>query len=213
MARVEASSPTPVAPPPRRWHMPIPKFSLGRLIKLALLVGIVWVVVLVARTGLWNIPFVSAATYTRPEPLERITGTFDVEQVLQERAAGFISGSMQISDSELTALAQVGSQKLHLGLAEVNVVALANQPLELSFSIPKRNNAVVRIDLVPVIHDGQLDFTVTRTRVGAVAVPDWTIGQATRVLLATQLRPLFAGARLESVTTADHQLRLTYATP
>jgi len=214
MTRIEPVPPS-VAPSAPRFHVPIPRFSLGRIIKLGLLVGLVWVLVQVARTGLWTIPLISRLVYTVPVPARTVTAQVPTAGDLVSRVPQVITtGNVTITEGELTALAEQGNQKLHLGLASVQTV-ITQGGIELSFLLPKRNNAVVRLELEPFLDgSGDPDFRVQRTRLGQLTVPSWLIGEPARRLLQLQLQPAF---RLlppaESVTLAEGALAFHFGTP
>lgn len=211
MTRVESPVPAPVTP--RRFHFPVPKFSVGRLIKLGLLFIVLWVLVQVARTGMWSVPVISRFAYTRPEP-RAVSVELSVDRTnLVSRLRDAVGGSVQVADGELTALARTGASSLHLGLQGLNVANVAGAPLELSFVIPQRHNALVRIELQPRVDDRRVVFDVQRTRVGMVDVPQWLVGEPTKVLLAAALAPYFKVAPpLTTVTTADSHLLFTFST-
>ncbi len=209
MTRIEAVPPTPVVKPPRRFHLPVPRFSLGRLIKLGIVVFLVWVLVLIAKTGLWQIPFISQFAYHRPSPIH-IASPTTATATLTERLANITNHEVDIPDSELTTLASAGVSTLHLGVTEINVAAISGDELEFSFAIPQRHNALVRITLQPVRSaDNHLTFNVSRTRIGEVTVPSWVIGEPTRLLLLSQLTPLLRSLpALRDVRTTDFALVL-----
>lgn len=191
MTRVEA--PPPAEPrPARHFHFPIPKFSIGRLLKLAILIGIVWVFVQVARSGVWNIPGISKIVYRAPSPLRIVRPMVPSTGDIRTRAAtAQTTGYITLHEAELSAIAEQGNQKLHLGLANVQTVITENT-IELSFLLPKRNNTVVRLDLEPVITEkGDPDFRVVRSRIGQLDVPQWLVGEPARRLLQLQLQPAF----------------------
>ncbi len=191
MTRVE--TPPPAVPPPaRHFHFPIPKFSLGRLIKLAIVVGVIWVLVQVARTGVWHIPLISTLAYHAPHPSRVVQPMVpSAGDILARVPAALATGHVSITEAELSALAQQGNQKLHLGLANVQTV-VTDSTIELSFLLPRHNNAIARLDLEPIItQNGDPDFRVVRSRLGLLDVPQWMIGQPARRLLQLQLQPAF----------------------
>lgn len=209
MTRVESTPLAPVAP--RRYHFPVPKFSLGRLIKLGLLIVVLWALVQVSRTGMWSIPVVSRLAYTRPEPRTVSVELSPERTNLGSRLRDAVGGSVQVSDGELTTLVRTGAAALHLGVQGLNIANAAGAPLELSFVIPQRHNALVRIELQPRIDDRRVVFDVQRTRVGMVEVPQWLVGEPTKLLLAAALAPYFKLAPpVATVGTVDGGLRFTF---
>lgn len=210
MTRIESTQPAPVVR--RQVHLPIPKFSLGRLIKLGLLVIVLWVLVQIARTGVWTIPLVSRLAYTRPEP-RAIAVELSTERThLTDRLRDAANGSVLVTDGELTAIARAGASSLHLGVQGLNVADAVGQPLELSFVIPQRHNALVRIELKPRVDGTRVLFDVSRTRVGMVDVPQWLVGEPTKLLLAAALTPYFAAAPpVRTVQTEDGGLRFSFS--
>jgi len=210
MTRIESTPPAPVAR--RQFHFPIPKFSIGRLIKLGLLILVLWVLVVVSRTGMWTIPVVSHFTYTRPEPRAVVAELSTERTRLTDRLRDAVGGSVDIADGELTALARAGASTLHLGVQGLNVANAAGQPVELSFVIPQRHNALVRIDLQPRVVDEHVQFDVQRTRVGMVDVPKWIIGEPTKLLLAATLTPYLAAAPpMQDVQATNGGLHFTFS--
>ncbi len=210
MTRIEPQPPAPAVP--RRFHFPIPKFSLGRLMKLGLLILVFWVLVQVARTGVWTVPVVSQLAYTRPEPRSVALELSPERTKLGDRLQEALGGTVQVADGELTALARAGSATLHLGVQGLNVANAEGQPIELSFVIPQRHNALVRIELQPRVEGGRIAFDVSRTRVGMVDVPKWLIGEPTKLLLTTVLTPYFnAAPPLQEVRAVDGGLLMTLA--
>lgn len=214
MTRVEATP--PAAPQPARsFHVPIPRFRLGRLLKLAALIGVIWVLVQVARTGVWTIPLISRFSYHAPQPIRTVQAATPSSGALLARVPeALVQKSVHITESELSAIAEQGNQKLHLGLASVQTV-ITEQAIELSFLMPKRNNAMVRLDLEPIISaSGDPDFRVVRSRLGQLDVPAWIVGEPARRLLQLQLQPAFALLpELHTVRTVEGSLTYTIATP
>lgn len=210
MTRVESTPSTPVVR--RQMHLPIPKFSLGRLIKLGLLIIVLWVLVQVSRTGMWTIPVISRLAYTRPEP-RAVSVELSTERTnLASRLSAAVGGSVQIADGELTAVARAGASTLHLGVQGLNVANAAGQPIELSFVIPQRHNALVRIELTPRLANQRVQFDVQRTRVGMVDVPQWLVGEPTKLLLAAALAQyLTAAPPMQTVEAVEGGLRFTFA--
>lgn len=211
MTRIE-SIPPAVPAARRQFHLPIPKFSIGRLIKVVLLVLVLWVLVQVARTGVWTIPVISRLVYTRPEP-RAVTVELSTERTqLLERFREAVNGTVKIVDGELTALARAGSSSLHLGVQGLNIANVAGQPLELSFVIPQRHNALVRIELKPRLANNHVQFDVGRTRVGMVDAPAWIIGEPTKLLLTAALAPYFNVAPpIKSIEAVDGGLRFSFS--
>jgi hypothetical protein len=166
----------------------------------------------VARTGVWTIPILSNIFYTRPEP-RAVTLELSTERTnLAERLKNATMGTMEITDGELTTLTRAGASTLHLGVQGLNIADVAGQPLELSFVIPQRHNALVRIELQPRIVDKHVQFEVSRTRVGMVDVPKWLIGEPTKLLLATALTPYLSVAPpVNTVETVEGALRFTFS--
>lgn len=191
MTRVEPAPPAlpPVAP---RFRLPVPRFTLGRLVKLAVVVGIFWVLVQVARTGLWAIPVVSQLAYRAPAPVRTVEpATPSAGDLLARVPAMLTTGTVTVAESELSVLAEQGNQKFRLGFAKVQTV-VAESGIELSFLMPQRRNAIVRLDLRPTVtSSGDPDFTVEQARIGALRVPNWFIGEPARRLLQLQLAPAF----------------------
>ncbi|MEK7518502.1 MAG: hypothetical protein AAB549_01110 [Patescibacteria group bacterium] len=210
MTRVESTPSTPVVR--RQIHLPIPKFSLGRLVKLGFLVIVLWLLVQIARTGVWTIPLVSRFAYTRPEPRAVAVELSTERTHLANRLRDAVGGSVQIADGELTALARAGSSTLHLGVQGLNIANAADQPIEFSFVIPQRHNAIVRIELQPKVIDRKVQFEVSRTRVGMVQVPQWIIGEPTKLLLAAALAPYFSAAPpVQTVQAMNGGLRFSFS--
>lgn len=210
MTRIESTP--PAAPGVRRQiQLPIPKFSLGRLIKLGLLIIGLWVLVQIARTGVWTVPVISNIAYTRPEP-RAINVELSTEQThLTDRFRAATAGSVQVADGELTAIARAGAAAVHLGVQGLNIANAVGQPLELSFVIPQRHNALVRIELSPRVDGTRVRFDVTRTRVGLVDVPQWLVGEPTKLLLAAALTPYFEVAPpVRTVQTEAGGLRFSF---
>lgn len=214
MTRVEATP--PVAPQPARsFHVPIPRFRLSRFLKLAVLIGIIWVLVQIARTGVWTIPLISQFAYHAPQPIRTVQAATPSSGALLSRVPeALVKKSVHITEAELSAIAEQGNQKLHLGLASVQIV-VTDQGIELSFLMPKRNNAMVRLDLEPIVSaSGDPDFRVVRSRLGQLEVPEWIVGEPARRLLQLQLQPVFSLLpELQTVRTAEATLTYTIAAP
>lgn len=207
MTRVEPQA--QVEPRPR-FHLPIPRFTLRRFIAVAFVVAIFWVCMVVARTGLLRVPFFSNVFYAAPTPrtLEAGAERRSVEEQIRELTLG----SVTVTNGSLSDLAQAGADRLHLGIASVRIVGGTDVPLELSFIIPQRNNALVRIDLVPEITNAELVFRVARTRIGSVDVPTWLIGEPTRLLLTAQLQPILRLAPpVDAARVVERGLTLTFS--
>jgi hypothetical protein len=211
MTRIESRP--PATPGVRRQlHLPIPKFSIGRFIKLGVLVLVFWVLVLVSQTGVWTVPAISRFAYTRPEPRAVSVELSTDRTHLADRFTEALGGAVEIADGELTALAQTSAASLHLGVQGLNVTNVAGQPTELSFVIPQRHNALVRIELQPRVTDQHLQFDVTRTRIGMVDVPAWLIGEPTKLLLAAALAPYISAAPpVQAVQVVNRGLRFSFS--
>lgn len=217
MARVYPELP-PAGEPRRRLSLPIPRFSIGRLIKLAILVGIIWVFVLIARTGLWDVPVISPFVQPSAQPLRGVEVPLENPADLVQRLQSFATGrTFVIREAELTLLVQQGASKLSAPVTEVGVVTTSETAgeLEFSFRIPKRHNALVRLWMLPSVNEtGDLFFTAREAKVGDVRVPTWTIGGPLKLLLATQLEPILRLAPpIEQVSAADGALRFTFSQP
>jgi hypothetical protein len=198
--------------------LPIPRFSVGRLIKLAILVAIVWVFVIIARTGLWQVPIISSFVQPTAQPLRAVEVPLENPADLVQRMQGLATGrTLVIREAELTVLVQQGASKLSAPITDVAVVTVSETAgeLEFSFRIPKRHNALVRLWMLPSVNDaGDLFFTAREAKVGDVRVPTWSIGGPTKLLLTSQLEPILRVAPpLEQVSAADGALRFTFAQP
>ncbi|MEK7631308.1 MAG: hypothetical protein AAB445_00370 [Patescibacteria group bacterium] len=214
MTRVDPAP--PVAPQAAsRFPLPLPRFSLGRLIKLAVLVGIVWVLVQIARTGVWTIPVISNFAYDAPMPLRTVQAAAPSTGDMLARVPNAVTaGSLTVYEAELSLLAEQGNQKLRLGLAKVQTV-ISEGRIELSFLLPQRNNAVVRLELEPSISpSGDPDFRVVRSRLGLLDVPQWLIGEPARRLLQLQMQPVATLLpKLAQARAVEGALAYTLATP
>jgi hypothetical protein len=119
---------------------------------------------------------------------------------------------VDIADGELTALARAGASTLHLGVQGLNVANAPGEPIELSFVIPQRHNALVRIELQPRVVDEHVQFDVHRTRIGMVDVPKWVIGEPTKLLLTAALTPYLAAAPpVQSVQATNGALHFSFS--
>ncbi len=211
MTRVEPPVQAQAAPR-SHFHLPVPRFTIKRFVGLVFLVAVFWAGMQVARTGLVRLPFFTNVFYTAPEPRATAAGLEPGNVEEQLRAAA--RGTVTLSNRTLSDLAQVGADRLHLGIANVHVVGGTDVPLELSFIIPQRNNAIVRIDLAPEVVDGDLHFRSARTRIGTVDVPTWLIGEPTRLLLTAQLQPLLRIAPpIGTARVVERGLSLTFTSP
>ena len=209
MTRVEPQVP---GVPARRFHVPVPRFTIRRFLFLLILVAAGWLCGRVAQTGLVRIPVFTRLFYSAPVPREArvATDSGNVQEKLRELAGGGVT----ITNAELSDLARAGAERLGLGLANVAVVGQLGAPLEFSCSLPQRNNALLRLELVPEVRDGELTFQATRTRLGMLDVPSWLLGEPTRLLVSTQLFPLLEPAPpVATAQVTDRGLHLTFTTP
>lgn len=207
MTRVEPHAPAKSQP---SFHLPVPKFTIKRFIRLIIIVAVFWVCILISKTGLVNVPVFSGIFYKTPSP--RVLDSGEIFGDAQQRVKEMVNGSLSLSNGELSDLTRIGANRLKLGISNVQVVGGTDVPLELSFIIPNRNNALVRIDLVPEVKNNDLKFNVTRTRVGEVDMPNWIIGEPTRLLLASQLQPVLRLAPpLQSISVTKSGLTLGFA--
>jgi len=212
MARLE--NPNPQPPPTNRtnFHLPIPKFSLGRLLRLAILILIVWAIIWVSKTGMWQIPLFTKVFYHVPEPVRLVSQSNEnLPDLILKSKDSLINGKLKISEAELTFLLANSISNVSLGISRPNV-AIQNSEIEFSFLIPKRNNALVRLYLIPVLNaDQEIDFEVKQTYLGQVTGPNWLIGQPTRILLAQELKPILKVApKIQQVSTETGNLVLNF---
>ncbi|PIS40570.1 MAG: hypothetical protein COT26_02650 [Candidatus Kerfeldbacteria bacterium CG08_land_8_20_14_0_20_43_14] len=188
MARIEASNQDQKPERKLNFHLPVPRFRLGRLIRLVILILIVWVIIQVSRTGLWQIPLFSKYFYHQPQPI-RIASQVDnnISELAKRVQTGVGTQKISISEAELTSLLTNSIQSTRLGISRPNLVA-EDDTMEFSFIIPKRNNALVRLYLIPKLSpDSKLEFEVKKTLVGEISVANWFIGEPTKLLLTQEL--------------------------
>jgi hypothetical protein len=214
MARVMPTSQTPTAPTRQRVNFPIPKFSIKRFIRLAVLILIVWLLVQVARTGMWNIPIISKFAYHEPQPIHAVIPANENFQDLTSRMVALVGQrEADLKENELTMLVNQGAANLHLGITEVAVAADNSQNnLEMSFRIPQKRNALVRLRLKPkVSSDGNLIFQSQKTQIGEIVMPNWIIGEPVRLLLAVELQPILKPLpKLQGVEVQSSGLHLIW---
>ncbi|RJO59753.1 hypothetical protein C4546_00495 [Candidatus Parcubacteria bacterium] len=192
--------------------MPVPKFSIRRLIYLGLAVLGFWVMVQVSRTGLWQIPWISRIFYNPPQPI-RVVAPADISfpSTLAKIGQGLLATQVLISENEMTRLLSDSLTMTRLGISRPNLV-VEPESLEFSFLIPQRNNAQVRLYLFPLLNDKkELDFQIQKTLIGEVKFPSWIIGQPTRLLLAQELNTfLKASHKPSAVKTQSGNLVLNF---
>lgn len=214
MARVMPMSQQPPAPTRQRFFLPIPKFSIGRVIRLAILVFIIWLLVQVARTGMWQIPVISKFAYHEPQPIHAVTPTNENAEELTNRILALVGQrEVVLREDGLTMLSNQGAANLHLGITDVAIAADSVQKnLEMSFRIPQKRNALVRLRLKPKISsDGHLVLEPQKTLVGELAVPSWIIGEPVRLLLSVELQPILKILpKLQEVQVQTTGLLLTW---
>ncbi|MFA6587828.1 MAG: hypothetical protein WCT08_02030 [Patescibacteria group bacterium] len=191
MARIEPVKAQSSVPNKSGINLPVPKFTIGRLIKLIILVLVVWTAIQVARTGLWQIPLFTKYFYQAPEPI-RIVGPIsqNFPELIIQSKADITNKNFRLSEGGLTYLLANSIAGMHLGISRPNLT-IESQTMEFSFLIPKKNNAIVRLYLQPILNaENSLEFVVSKTFLGQVSVPSWLIGEPTKILLAQELSPI-----------------------
>jgi hypothetical protein len=163
---------------------------------------------------MWQIPIISKFAYHEPQPIHAVTPINENSKDFANRIVSLV-GQRQVvlNEGELTMLAEQGAENLHLGLSGLAVAADSTQKnLEMSFRIPKKRNAVVRIRLLPKItSDGNLTFEPQKTLIGEIGVPNWIIGEPVRLLLAVELQPILKPlAKLREIQVQSAGLNLTW---
>lgn len=212
MARIEVSNQNSKPASKLNFHLPIPRFSLGRLIRLVILVLIVWGIIQVSRTGLWQIPLFSKYFYHQPQPIRIVSQVNNNMTELARRVQdGAVNQKIAISEAELTLLLVNSIQSVKIGISRPNLV-VENDTMEFSFIIPKRNNALIRLYLIPKLSsDNKLEFEVEKSLVGEVSVAKWFIGEPTKLLLTQELATVLKVApKINQVWLEPRNLVISY---
>jgi hypothetical protein len=163
---------------------------------------------------MWQIPLLSKFTYHEPQPIHTVTLVAENSKDLANRIVKFVGQrEVVLKESELTMLANQGALNSRLGISDITVAADSVQKnLEMSFRIPKKRNALVRLRLNPKItSDGKLTFEPQKTLIGETSLPNWLIGEPIRFVLAIELQPILKPLpKLQEVKIENAGLRLTW---
>ena len=142
-------------------------------------------VVIVAKTGLWEVPLLTERLYSSVEPVREVhplggyTNT-DILQVIGLRAqynpvSGQVSSFM--IEEELTTLAVRGIEELGDDVPfEIKNVQLAIERgfIEVNFSTPtKKRDVVIQFNMIPEAKNGKFGLLIEEIIIGGVTVPDF----------------------------------------
>jgi len=168
---------------------------------LAVLIPLVFVAVLLARTGLVQVPLLTSWLYRPVAPSRTVlplAGSNTADILIAEISKPKVNpnfGTFKISfnESELTTMAKDGlnaaGDSLPLKVDSVQVAVDADA-VELFATSPQKGRAVtIRIRFVPNVDGGKLKLTINELKIGSLDVPPGASG-----MLATLLDKSLASA-------------------
>lgn len=180
---------------------------------------------IIAKSGLWQIPFFSGYFYHQPMPVYGVQpAEFDENDLLKrlEKIAGSealiqkktndLKINFKLTESELSALF-MGLNKEGKALAgqiKSGQIALASNQAELFFEIKSPRNLIITLNFVPAIKDGKLALKVEKFKIGDLSLPGFLGGLLVEDVIADSLNNLLVSlaqtGRLVDIKLADREI-------
>lgn len=195
-----------------------------------ILLGGGWVVSLVAKTGMWEIPVFTDVFYEVPAPTREVIAEGDLDEVLTEELTDLVNERVQeIGGADIDRSLSINLEETVLSAAlpllsqdsegmigdKAQVAALEDTGLEVFLPLAKSElNTAVMLDLVPYIdEDSSLQVDVNQLRLGQLKFPTWLVNLVLRrplSLASWELnREISKYAELESVTVYEGYINLS----
>lgn len=195
------------------------------LILVFIVLGAVLALVM-AKSGLWQLPFFSDYFYHAPQPVYQVADSSFSEadllsrlrqnatnEALKQKKSSNLSLSLDLTESELTALLLVQAKK-NPELAqniESGQIALTPTSAQLFLKAKSPKNLIVTLDFVPEIKDNKLNLAVKDFKVGNLSLPGFLGELLVENMLSDTLNTLLSSmsllGKLESITLAEHKLK------
>jgi len=162
----------------------------------ALVFGAAWAV---ARTGLYEVPYVSSWAFRAPEPMHEVTvpASYDATGSFEDFESMLGQGGSQISIKEemLNAilLGQLVAPLSETGLdVERAQIAIEPEGMEIFIHLARdeKVNIYLSILAMPKIDGNNIGFDVSKVRLGNLTIPDFIAGPVISSFLGSALGSL-----------------------
>lgn len=181
---------------------------------------------MIAKSGLWQLPFFSDYFYHQPEPVyqvadlkftqadfvSRLQKLAMAEAIKQGRKSN-LTVNFEINDQELTALMRdqaVKNQALS-GRIESWQMALTPVYAQLFVKAKSPKNLILTLDFVPAVKDGKINLAVNRFRAGDLDLPKFLGSMLVENLGANTLNSLLNSmsliGKLQNINLEEHKLK------
>jgi hypothetical protein len=187
---------------------------VGGVVFLALLLALLFGLgVILAKTGIWDIPFFSKHFYRAPEPVRTVTVEEQSPEGIRFELTETNEVQVTLTESELTGIFQQWlAAQADPPLAPTAQIVITPEFFELFGLLQKPITAPVRIELVPVIRTGELHLELRSLHLGQVEAPAF-VHDALNAMLADGSLTLAAAVEdfgaITSLELGDGQLTLT----
>jgi hypothetical protein len=205
-------------------------FNCGSCSVLLILIflGLVIVAALIlAKSGLWQIPFLTNYFYREPVPVYQVKNlefndndligrikAAAVSEALKQKKTANLAVSFELNEEELSSLLrmQVQKNKDLAGQVQYMQIALTPDSAQLFLHVNNPKGLIATVDFVPSLTEGKLNFQVKSFKVGNLELPRFfgtlfveNIGANT---LNTLLTSLSLVGRIEEINLGDHKAQI-----
>jgi hypothetical protein len=180
-----------------------------------------------AKSGLWQLPFFSDYFYHAPEAVYRVNDVQFTEndllnrlqklaaaEALKQGKIGNISINFELSEGELTALLR-GQAAKNQELAqkiEFWQIAVSTDSAQFFLKAKSPKNLILTLDFMPSIADGKLNLDVKNFKIGDLSLPKFCGAILAENAGANIFNPLLnsfsAAGRIESINLIDHKMKI-----
>jgi hypothetical protein len=149
------------------------------------------VTVVIAKTGIVDIPLISNWFYKKPEPIHRVKSLakeIDLNKRFSFSKEGLVS--LKLSEQDLTTLISQGlEQNQDLPFANIQA-AIVPEKIEFFGELTQPVSTYITLSIKPVIVSGKLNFYLTEFKVGNILLPLSVVEKMISNLLNEQIESL-----------------------
>jgi hypothetical protein len=180
-----------------------------------------------AKSGLWQLPFFSDYFYHQPEPVYQVADSkfteadlisrlqkLAVAEAIKQGKRSNLNLNFEISEAELTALlrSQAVKNQALADKIESWQIAVSADSAQLFLKAKSPKNLIVTLDFVPGIKDGKLNLDVKRFKVGDLGMPKFLGSMLVENMGANTLNSLLSSfslvGKIENIIPEDHKLKV-----
>ena len=182
---------------------------------------------IMAKSGLWQLPFFTDYFYRQPEPVHLVKDSNFTENDLVNRlqqialAEAKIQGKVsnlsinfEISEEELTAFLrnQVKKNEALAKKIEFWQIAIEADSAQLFLKANSSKNLILILDFIPSIKDGKLSLGVKNFKIGNLTLPKFFGNLLVENIGANTFNSLLNSfgsiGKIEQVVLADHKIKI-----